>query len=76
MNNKDLYDLVKQKSSIVKTVSSFIDVQKKGNSIVAVCPFHNDTHPSMSVNPTLNILSASYVVLAVILLDLFKNILG
>ena len=55
MNNKDLYDLVKQKSSIVKTVSSFIDVQKKGNSIVAVCPFHNDTHPSMSVNPTLNI---------------------
>lgn len=72
MNNKDLYDLVKQKSSIVKTVSSFIDVQKKGNSIVAVCPFHNDTHPSMSVNATLNILSASYVVLAVILLDLFK----
>lgn len=55
MNNKDLYDLVKQKSSIVKTVSSFIDVQKKGNSIVAVCPFHNDTHPSMSVNATLNI---------------------
>lgn len=55
MNNKDLYDLVKQKSSIVKTVSSFIDVQKKGNSIVAVCPFHNDMHPSMSVNATLNI---------------------
>lgn len=72
MNNKDLYDLVKQKSSIVKTVSSFIDVQKKGNSIVAVCPFHNDMHPSMSVNATLNILSASYVALAVILLDLFK----
>lgn len=53
--DRSLYDLVKSKSDIVKTISSFLDVQKKGNSFVSLCPFHKDTRPSMSINPQMNI---------------------
>lgn len=53
--NRSVYDLVKSKSDIVKTVGSFLEVQKKGSVYVALCPFHKDTRPSMSVNPSMNI---------------------
>ena len=36
---------------IVKIISSFLNVTKKGKNYVAVCPFHDDTHPSMSISP-------------------------
>lgn len=53
--DRSLYDMVKEKSDIVKTISSFLDVQKKGNAYVSLCPFHHDTRPSMSINPQMNI---------------------
>lgn len=40
------------KADIVQVIGTFIDVKKHGNSYVAVCPFHNDTRPSMSISPT------------------------
>lgn len=36
---------------IVKVVSSFLTLTKKGKNYLAICPFHDDTHPSMSVSP-------------------------
>lgn len=46
---------VKEKSDILKVVSSYIDVTRKGSSYLAVCPFHSDTNPSMNINPQRNI---------------------
>ncbi len=38
-------------ADIVQVISTYIDVIKKGNNYVAVCPFHNDTRPSLSISP-------------------------
>ncbi len=38
-------------ADIVKIISSFLNVTKKGRNYVAVCPFHDDTNPSMSISP-------------------------
>ena len=43
---------IRQKADIVQIISSFIKVYKKGSDYVAVCPFHNDTNPSMHISPS------------------------
>lgn len=39
------------KADIVKIISHYISLNKKGNNYVGVCPFHADNNPSLSVNP-------------------------
>ena len=48
---KDLIDSVLKHADIVKVISSYLSVVKKGKDYVAVCPFHDDTNPSMHINP-------------------------
>ena len=50
MYDQDLIDAVKQHADIVQVISSYIPVTKKGRSYVALCPFHDDKHPSLSIN--------------------------
>ena len=38
-------------ADIVKIISSYISVTQKGKSYVAICPFHDDTNPSLSISP-------------------------
>ena len=38
-------------ADIVKIISSYINVTKKGRNYWAICPFHDDTNPSMSISP-------------------------
>jgi DNA primase len=42
---------IRAKADIVKVISSYIDVSKKGSQYVALCPFHPDHNPSLSINP-------------------------
>ena len=37
---------------IVKVISHYIEVTKSGSNYEAVCPFHNDTRPSLKISPT------------------------
>ncbi|WP_331696894.1 DNA primase [Mycoplasmopsis agalactiae] len=37
-------------NDIVDVLRDFIELRKKGQSYVALCPFHNDTNPSMSID--------------------------
>ena len=37
--------------NIVEVISSFLSVTKKGKNYVAICPFHDDTNPSMVISP-------------------------
>ena len=47
----DLIDQVKAHADIVKVIQSYQQLDQKGKDYVGLCPFHDDAHPSMSVNP-------------------------
>ena len=49
--DEDLVKSVLKNSDIVKVVSNYLSVTKKGKNFVAICPFHDDTNPSMSISP-------------------------
>lgn len=48
--DKDLVDKILHEADIVSTISAYIPVINKGRGYVAVCPFHDDKHPSMSIS--------------------------
>ena len=37
---------------IVDVISMYLNVEKKGRDYKAVCPFHDDTNPSLSISPS------------------------
>jgi DNA primase len=41
---------IKDRADIVELISGIIPVKKSGANYVAVCPFHNDTKPSMHIS--------------------------
>lgn len=41
---------IRQQADIVDIISRYISVIKKGRNYVAVCPFHDDTNPSLSIS--------------------------
>ena len=41
---------VRERNDIVDVISSYVDLKQKGNSYVGLCPFHNESTPSFSVN--------------------------
>jgi len=49
--DRDLIDSLLKKADIVSVVSSYINVIRKGRSHVALCPFHDDKHPSLQISP-------------------------
>lgn len=50
MNNQDIVNEIRQKIDIVDLISEYIPLVQKGKNYFGVCPFHNDTNPSMSVS--------------------------
>lgn len=42
---------IKMRLPIDELVGQYCQLQRKGRNFVCVCPFHNDTHPSMLVSP-------------------------
>lgn len=41
---------IRSNADIVRVVSSYLPLQQKGRNYVAVCPFHNDSNPSLTVS--------------------------
>lgn len=41
---------IRQKSDIVDVISEYIPLEQKGKNYFALCPFHDDHNPSMSVS--------------------------
>lgn len=41
---------IRENADIVGVISSYIPLQSKGRNFVAVCPFHNDSNPSLTVS--------------------------
>ncbi len=51
----DLITEVRSKVDIVDVISSYLPLTQKGKNYFGVCPFHDDTNPSMSVSRELQI---------------------
>ncbi|MDE5651638.1 MAG: DNA primase, partial [Ureaplasma sp.] len=43
------------KINIVDVIKNYLQLFKKGNNYLAICPFHGDTKPSLTINPQKNI---------------------
>lgn len=50
MYDRDLIDKLLASADIVTVISSYIQVQKKGRSYLALCPFHDDKNPSLNIS--------------------------
>ena len=44
------FDKIRKQVDIVKVISCYIPLVKKGKNYMAVCPFHNDSNPSLTVS--------------------------
>jgi len=49
--SQEIIDRVRDSANIVDVISQYIDLRKRGQNFVGICPFHNDTHPSLYVSP-------------------------
>lgn len=47
----EVIDRVRDAANIVDVISQYLDLRKRGQNFVGLCPFHNDTHPSLYVSP-------------------------
>ena len=49
-DNTDNLKELRQAADIVSVISSYLPLTKRGKNYFGVCPFHDDTNPSMSVS--------------------------
>lgn len=52
MIDKTSIENLKQRLDIVDVVGSYLELKKNGANYKCVCPFHNDTSPSLVVSPS------------------------
>jgi DNA primase len=46
---------IKSRADIVDVISEYIPLKQKGNAFIGLCPFHDDTKPSLSVRRDMGI---------------------
>ena len=44
-------DEIRQSVDIVDVVGNYLSLKKKGRNYVALCPFHDDSNPSLTISP-------------------------
>lgn len=49
LNNEDI-NRVRQSANITEVISQYLPIEKKGRNFVALCPFHEDSNPSMTIS--------------------------
>ena len=53
---EELIDQIRQSVDIVDIVSDHVVLTRKGKSFLGICPFHDDSSPSMNVSQEKQIL--------------------
>jgi len=48
--DNNLIDEIRRSNDIVDVIGGYIALKKAGNSYRGLCPFHNDSHPSLNVS--------------------------
>ena len=51
MMNRTEIQAIKERLSLVRIVNHYQTLEKKGNAWLGLCPFHDDHHPSLRVDP-------------------------
>lgn len=51
MIDKPTLERIKSALNIADVIGEFVSLQKKGSGYKGICPFHPDSHPSMTVSP-------------------------
>ena len=51
MISREFVDKVRASADIVKVISGYVSLKKKGDRYWGCCPFHNEKTPSFSVKP-------------------------
>ncbi|HOD18069.1 MAG TPA: DNA primase [Candidatus Cloacimonadota bacterium] len=49
---QSLIEQIRRANDIVDVINGYVHLKKTGNSYRGLCPFHNDTHPSLNVSQT------------------------
>ncbi len=49
-NNIDIINQIRSKVDIVDIISEYLPLTQRGKNFFGICPFHDDTNPSMSVS--------------------------
>lgn len=47
----DVKEQVKQATDIVELVGRYVQLRRQGRNYVAICPWHDDSRPSLQINP-------------------------
>lgn len=50
-NFQEIVSQIKSQVPIQELISEFIPIKKSGRGFVALCPFHDDHHPSLQIHP-------------------------
>lgn len=48
--NEEKLNLIRKQIDIVDVISKYLKLEKRGKNYVSICPFHDDSHPSMSIS--------------------------
>lgn len=49
--DSNIFDEIRSRSDLVKVVSEYVPLAKKGGNYYGLCPFHTEKTPSFAVNP-------------------------
>ena len=47
----NIIETIKAKADIVEVIGEYVHLTKKGQNYTGLCPFHNDSTPSLTVSP-------------------------
>lgn len=53
--DKNLIDTIRKKIKISEIIGCFLDLKKRGQNYLCLCPFHDDKHASLTINDNKNI---------------------
>ena len=48
--SQEKIDEIRQSVDIVDVMGQYLELHKKGKNYMAICPFHDDNHPSLSIS--------------------------
>ena len=58
--SQEKIDEIRQSVDIVDVMGQYLELHKKGKNYMAICPFHDDNHPSLSISQSfINVLYAA-----------------
>lgn len=51
MPTREEIEAIRERVNVVDVVSRYVSVQSRGENFLAICPFHPDKSPSLTINP-------------------------